>query len=216
MQKHLITPFIFLCSYLVVNAQYNYPVTPQHPVVDNYFGTQITDNYRWLEDMKNPEVQTWFKEQSNFSDAILSKINGRDELFNRMKQIQNMYGDRYDNVIQRGGTYFYAKQKKGDKLSKLYTRNETDGEESLLFDPETIKRGTQIMMYTASEDGKKMAISFSQGGGEICDIRIFDILEKKLLPEIIGPVWSEFNFEFTSDGTALLYSKLSTGDPASD
>jgi prolyl oligopeptidase len=212
-------PLIFLVFYCFVgiaNAQYNYPVTPEHPVVDNYFGTKITDNYRWLEDIKKPEVQDWFKEQSDYSSTIINKITGRDELFNRMKQIQEIYGDFYSNIIQRGNTYFYTKQKKDEKLSKLYSRTTTDGTESLLFDPETIKNGTQIIKFTASDDGAKIAVSLSQGGAEICEIRILDIREKKFMPEVISPVWSEFNFEFTADGAALLYTKISSNDPSSD
>ncbi len=209
---------LFLIFYFaqITNAQYKYPNTLEHPIVDNYFGTKIIDNYRWLEDMDKPEVQTWFKEQSDFSNSIINKINGRDELFTHMKEIQGMYGDICDNVIQRGDIYFYTKQKKGEKLSKLYNRLIKDGTERLLFDPETIMSGIQVMKFTVSEDGKKMAISLSKGGAEICEIRILDIVEKKLLPEIIGPVWSEFNFEFTEDGTALLYTKMSSRDPSSE
>ena len=212
-------PFILLiifCFAKQANAQIKYPATPEHPVTDNYFGTQITDNYRWLEDMKNPQVQDWFKKQADFSQNMLSKINGRDELFNGMKQIQGMYGDICGNIIQRGNVYFYTKQKKDEKLGKLYSRIMPDGKENLLLDPETIKSGTQLIAFIASEDGKKIAVSFAQGGAEICDIRVFDVLEKKLLPEIIHPTWSEFNFEFTSDGQALIYSKLSTNDASSD
>jgi prolyl oligopeptidase len=211
-------PFFLLvtfCFIEIANAQYKYPITPEHPVVNDYFGTKIIDNYRWLESINNPEVQTWFKEQSDFSNAILNKISGRNELFSRMKQIQGMYGDVCGNVIQRGSTYFYTKQKKGEKLSKLYSRTELNDTEGLLFDPETIKSGTQIVNFTASENGKKIAISTSQGGAEICDIRILDVAEKKLMPEVINPVWSEFNFEFTKDGTAILYTKMSSSDPSS-
>ena len=37
------------------------PATPKRPVVDTYFGQKVTDNYRWLEDLKSPETQAWFK-----------------------------------------------------------------------------------------------------------------------------------------------------------
>ena len=32
----------------------NYPETPKKPVADSYHGVQITENYRWLEDGKDP------------------------------------------------------------------------------------------------------------------------------------------------------------------
>ncbi len=61
-RKTTLALLIFVTSQ-ITQAQYQYPATPEHPVVDDYFGTKITDSYRWLEDMKNPEVQKWFKDQ---------------------------------------------------------------------------------------------------------------------------------------------------------
>ena len=113
------------------NAQYNYPPTKEIPVIDTYFGTQITDNYRWLEDLNNTEVQAWYKSQANFSNSIISKIKGSDTLFNRMKQIQKMGGDLFGSITQRGNTYFYVKTKKEERLSKLYYRNIQTGQETI-------------------------------------------------------------------------------------
>jgi hypothetical protein len=61
-------------------AQWNYPTTKKVEVIDTYFGVAHKDNYQWLEDLNNPEVETWFKQQANFSDATMSNISGRDEL----------------------------------------------------------------------------------------------------------------------------------------
>lgn len=214
--RHSSLLLIAFCFNTIANAQFKYPATPEHPVVDNYFGTKITDNYRWLEDIKQPEVQTWFKAEADFSKATLTKLNGHQELFNRMKQIQEMYGDVYEYVIQRNNTFFYSKQKKGEKLSKLYSRVIPDGTENLVLDPETIKKDAQLTKFNVSNDGKKVAVSLSQNGAEICDIRILDVVQNKLLPEIIGPVWSEFPLEFSSKGDALIYTKMNSTDPASD
>ena len=32
----------------------DYPETPKKPITDSYHGVQITENYRWLEDGKDP------------------------------------------------------------------------------------------------------------------------------------------------------------------
>ena len=71
----------------MIFAQYDYPKTPEKAVVDDYFGTKITDNYRWLEDSNSPEVQKWFKDESDFSHRIINKIPNRDELFKQMKSM---------------------------------------------------------------------------------------------------------------------------------
>ena len=43
------------------------PATKKTPVTDTYFGVQVIDNYRWLEDMSNKEVQDWFKAQHDYT-----------------------------------------------------------------------------------------------------------------------------------------------------
>lgn len=214
-QVHLLlgSLILFACS---TNAQYHYPSTKEIPVTDDYFGTKITDNYRWLEDLTKPDVQAWFKAQSDFSADIISKIKGRDTLFNRMKQIQNMGGDEFRDFTQRGNICFYKKTKKNEALSKLYSRTIPNGEETLLFDPEAFKPGTELMSFKLSHDGAQVAIMLAQGGLEICDIRILNIADKKVLPDVLTPIWSEFEYEFTYDNKALTYTKLSSADMLSD
>lgn len=197
------------------SAQYKYPATPERPVVDDYFGTKITDNYRWLEDNQTPEVQSWFKAQADFSSAVINRIPSRSVLFKKMKEIQQMGGDSYGGITRNGKTYFYTKVIKNAKLSKLYSQDASTGKESLLFDPETLGKNTQITSFTVDPTGKKMAILFSKSGAEICELRILDLTTNKMFDDVVGPIWSEFGFDFTPDGKSLIYTKMSTGDPNS-
>lgn len=211
---------IFLLASLllsqIISAQYNYPQTPEKAVVDDYFGTKIIDNYRWMEDLKSPEVQLWFKNQSDYSHDVISKIPHRENLFKRMKEVQKMSGDSFELIQQRQNLYFYTKTKKSENLSKLYSRDLSTGKETLIFDPETLGKDTQITNFTVDSKGKKIAILFSKSGGEICNLRILDLTTKKLLSDEIGPIWSEFTFDFTQDDKAIMYTKMSTADPDSN
>ncbi|WP_353149753.1 prolyl oligopeptidase family serine peptidase [Chryseobacterium sp.] len=212
--------YIFLSTGLLLSqiafAQYNYPKTPEKPVTDDFFGTKITDNYQWLEDLKSPEVKTWFKAESDYSHAIIDKIPNRDKLYKRMKEVQKMGGDSYSYARQRGNLYFYIKTKKNEKLSKLYTRDISTGKETLIFDPETYKKDAQITYFSIDSKGSKIALLFSKGGGEICELKILDLKTKKILDDTLSPLWSEFNFEFTPDDQSIVYTKMSTGDPNSN
>jgi len=38
-------------------TKYNYPVAPSKPITEDYFGTKITDHYRNLENLEDPDVQ---------------------------------------------------------------------------------------------------------------------------------------------------------------
>jgi len=50
----------FLCA--TDFSQWEYPTTKKVEVSDTNHGVTYKDKYRWLEDLKNPEVETWFKE----------------------------------------------------------------------------------------------------------------------------------------------------------
>jgi Prolyl oligopeptidase, N-terminal beta-propeller domain len=39
------------------------PAAAVKPVTEEYFGTKVTDPYRWLENLNEPDVQKWFKAQ---------------------------------------------------------------------------------------------------------------------------------------------------------
>ncbi|MCT3834797.1 prolyl oligopeptidase family serine peptidase [Elizabethkingia anophelis] len=111
---------------------------------------------------------------------------------------------------------FYKKTKKDGKLAKLYSRNIDTGVETLVFDPETYKKDAQISNFNIDMKGEKLALLFSKSGGEICELRILDLNTKKMLNDVLSPIWSEFAFEFTPDSKAITYTKMSTADPNSE
>ena len=214
-KKITFTLLIFIASQ-IAQAQYKYPVTPEHPVVDDYFGIKITDSYRWLEDMKSPEVQKWFKDEADFTNSIIKKIPGRDDLFKRMKEIQTLGGDSYETIRQSGDNYYYTVNKKDESISKLYFRKGINGNDVLLLDPDKYKKGATITKFIVSPDKKKLAITLAEDGAEVCDLKIMDIESKTFLSDNLTPVWSEFNFEFTPDSKSIVYTKMATADNTSD
>ena len=46
------------------------PVAEADPVIDNYFGTKITDNYRWLEDAKSTETRDFIDAAERLHHAL--------------------------------------------------------------------------------------------------------------------------------------------------
>jgi len=199
-----------------VKAQYNYPTTKEIPVVDNYFGKTITDNYRWLEDLNDPTVNVWFKAQADFSNKLIDNISGKDVLLKRLKEYQQMGGDLFGKIVQCGQTYYYSKTAKGENLSKLFKRTLPNGNEELLFDPESTGKNTQLIDFIVDDNGKYLAMKLSSGGAEICQARILNLESKKLLEDNFGPIWSEFPLQFASNATEIIYTKMKTTDNKSD
>src|ERR1700761_2004486 len=53
------------------------PETEKQPVTDNYFGTKITDDYRWLEDAKSPATRAFIDAQMAYTDRYLHQAKIR-------------------------------------------------------------------------------------------------------------------------------------------
>lgn len=54
------------------------PDTPVRDVKEEFFGTEVTDHYRWLEDLKSPEVSSWMRAQNDYTRAMLDRIPNRE------------------------------------------------------------------------------------------------------------------------------------------
>ncbi|MGV3762653.1 MAG: S9 family peptidase, partial [Parapedobacter sp.] len=46
-----------------------YPATAKGEVTDNYFGTEVADPYRWLENDTAAETKAWVAEQNKVTQA---------------------------------------------------------------------------------------------------------------------------------------------------
>ncbi|HLZ09806.1 MAG TPA: prolyl oligopeptidase family serine peptidase, partial [Chloroflexota bacterium] len=151
------------------------PVAPVRPVTDDYYGTKIVDDYRYMENLNDPEVQSWFTNQDAYTRATLASIPGRDKLLARLRELSNS-APVVVSDIQRlpGGLYFYQKRLAGQQIPKLYTRQGLKGAERLLVDPDNVEvassnrsKGKNAFAYVdLSPDGKYVAVGITPGGSE--------------------------------------------------
>jgi hypothetical protein len=84
-----------------------YPVTRKADQMDDYFGTQVPDPYRWLEDDRAEEVKSWVQEQNKVTFAYLEKIPFREKIRQRLREIYNY--PRYSLPSRAGEYYFFSK-----------------------------------------------------------------------------------------------------------
>ena len=114
-------------------APLSQPVAPVRPVTDTYFGTPVVDPYRWMEDLKSPEVQNWMKAQNDYTRDYLGRLPDRDELVKRIEALDNA-STRVGGLQHSGSRYFYLKLTPQDQTPKLYVRDGLDAPERLLVD----------------------------------------------------------------------------------
>src|SRR5215469_6331904 len=152
------------------------PNTPTHEVMTTYFGTKINDFYRWLEDLKSPEVAAWMKAQNDYTRSVLDRIPGRDKLRARIAELDNT-GVRVGSFQSYGGRWFYMKRAPGQDNQRLYARDGATSAERLLLDPETLTANGvhySIDYFTPSPNGKLVAVGISPGGSENSVMHILD------------------------------------------
>ncbi len=202
--KYLLTS-ITLCLLISVNAQYNYPATKTVDSSDTYFGVTYKDPFRWLEKLKEPEVEKWYKDQAEYTNSILGKLNGRDELIKEWKEIDKLQPAKFNGRAYKNGRYFYRKTMPGEVVGKLYYRQGIAGKEVLLFDPTTFIAGRTLTLESAvpSYDGKRVAFTYSEKGGEFSTIRFMNVDTKELYKDSIFPSMS--NVTWTFDNKAITY-----------
>ena len=155
------------------------PVAPVRPVIDDYHGTKVSDPYRYMENLQDPEVQAWFKAQDDYTRAVLARVPGSKRLLDRIKQLDQSAPYHVGDVQRyRGEKYYYQKTLATEEVSRLYVREGLGGKEKLLVDPGkfVVTPGTHYSLnyYVPSYDGRYVAYGVSPGGSEDAVIHILD------------------------------------------
>jgi prolyl oligopeptidase len=185
---------------------------PVRPVTDDYFGTKVTDPYRYFEDLKAPEVQSFFKGQNDYTRAVLERLGEpRQKLLQRITQLDNT-GVAVSDVTLVGGYYFYEKREPGANSERLYTRaTAPSAQERLLIDPDKLTTATgkhyTINYFVPSLDGRYVAYGISEGGSEDAVIHVLDVASGHDLTETIDR--ARFGVaSWRSDGRSFYYVRL--------
>ena len=174
---------------VTMNAQnkINYPQTTKIAHTDTYFGTQINDQYRWLEDDKSVETEAWVKNQNVVTNQFLSKIAYRDALKARMTEMWN-YEKQTAPFSEGNFTYFY-KNNGLQNQSVLYQKN-ANGVEVVFLDPNTFSADgtTSLDGVSFSKDGSLAAYSISEAGSDWRKVLFLEAKTKTKIGEILVDV----------------------------
>ena len=151
------------------------PAAAVRPVTDDYFGTKVVDNYRYFENLKDPEVQRWMKAQADYTDTVLASIPGRARFLARLHELDASDHAVVSDVWRRpGDRWFYVKRLATESTGKLYVRSGLNGVERLLVDPAAIplapanrgKGPSTINGISITADGMYIVVGIVPGGAE--------------------------------------------------
>jgi prolyl oligopeptidase len=191
-------------------SQWNYPATRTVEASDTYFGRTYEDPYRWLENLKDKDVEAWFKTQAALTDDLLARIPARDALANEWMALDKLKPASFSAITYESGRVFYKKTLGGENVGRLYYRDGWKGAEHLLFDPSSVSpKGSKagdvatIVSYVPSPDGQHVVLGLSAAGAEYSELRPLDVSTRKLLPESIYPSYGALSW--TMDSKSFLY-----------
>jgi prolyl oligopeptidase len=189
-----------------------YPLTARIEVNDNYFGTKVTDPYRWLEKLDSPAVQQWVVQQNALSQPQLVALPQRFWLKKRLTQLWNY--ERYEAPVSRGGHYFYLHNDGQQNQSVLYVSEDLNSPGRVLFDPNGAREDATVSLsqFRASEQGTIMAYAVSDGGTDWEIWRFRRVKDGVDLPDTLR--YTKFwGVSWAHDGSGVYYSRYPAAAP---
>src|SRR5215217_3097726 len=105
--KRIALVIVPILTALPCSAEWQYPATKTVDAADTYFGKTYPDPYRWLENLQDKEVETWFKAQAELTDGLLAKIPGREALVDEWMALDKLKPAAYSAISYENGRVFY-------------------------------------------------------------------------------------------------------------
>jgi prolyl oligopeptidase len=144
----------------------NYPETKTIDHVDTYFGVEVADPYRWLEDDRSEETGAWVAAENKVTFAYLNNIPFRDKIKSRLEHLLD-----YERVYapEKHGKYNYYYRNDGlQNQNVLYRQSIDAGSEEVFLDPNKFKEDGTISLASTSftKDGSLMGYLISEGGSD--------------------------------------------------
>jgi len=165
--------------------QLQYPKTKKVDHTDTYFGTNVADPYRWLEDDNSAETAQWVEAQNKVTFGYLGQIPFRSKVKERLEKLFNY--PKYTAPFHRGEVYFFYKNDGLQNQSVLYVQKGLDGTPDVLIDPNKLSAdGTaRLGAFSLTKDGKYAVVGISHSGSDWQDYFVMDIATKKYFPDTL-------------------------------
>ena len=190
----------------MLNKSIEYPQAPREDVVDNYFGTEVADPYRWLEDDNSEATAAWVAAQNEVTYDYLHSLPSREKIKSRLEQLWDY---PTQSAPTKHGDWYYISRNSGlQNQSVIYRKRDLDAtEEEVFLDPNTLSEDGTVALNTAtfSKDGKLFAYSLASAGSDWVEIFVMDAESKTLLSDHIK--WVKFSgASWSPEGKGFYYS----------
>jgi len=234
MKKILLTMTTTLLASAAAAQGLHYPKAQKDATVDNYFGTEVADPYRWLENDTSAQTAAWVEAENRVTNAYLAKIPFRQKLLKRLTEVSN-YEKLSAPRKHHGKWYFY----KNDGLQNqyvMYVMDQLGAEPRVFLDPNKLSTDGTVALKGVyfSNNGRWAAYSISRSGSDWQEFYVIDLKTGQLTQDHIewakfsGAAWQGDGFYYSAydaptkgkefsnvnEGHKIYYHKI--GTPQSD
>ena len=189
--KRLILFAMTLATTAATAQRLSYPKAEKGPTVDNYFGTEVTDPYRWLENDTSRQTAAWVEAENRITSDFLKKIPFRDKLLKRLTELSNY--EKLSAPRKRHGKWYFFKNNGLQNQSVLYVMDQLGGEPRIFLDPNKLSTDGTVALKGVyfSNNGRWAAYSISRSGSDWQEFYVIDLKTGQLTQDHIE--WAKFS-----------------------
>jgi len=181
--------FILLHSYAqqMTIKTLPYPQTKKVDTVDTYFGTQVPDPYRWLEDDRADDTKAWVTAENKVTQNYISQIPYRDAIRQQLETLWNY--EKYSAPFKEGKyTYFYKND--GLQSQSVLYRQTGDGAPEVFLDPNKFSTDgtTSLQGIDFTKDGSMAAYQLSEGGSDWRKVIVIKTDDKSIIGDTLTDI----------------------------
>lgn len=169
-----------------------YPNSRKEYLVENIFGKQVEDSYRWMEDESHKDLSEWIDSQNALTQSHLQSIGDRDQIKARLKELNDF--SKYENIRVIGEYIIYQYNDGLQNQSVYYIQKGLEGHAQILIDPNTLSEDGTVAIDLGghSKDNRYLAYLQAAAGSDWHIIRIIDLETLELLEDQLE--WVKFTF----------------------
>ena len=177
------------------------------PVTDDYFGTKVVDNYRWLEDASSPETKAFIDAENAYTARYMEQAHIRQQIADDLDQLEHVTS--WTAPMMRGNDLFFEKLLAGEDQASIYVRHGWTEKDKRLVDPAQFSRdpNTSVSLDDVSRDGTLVAYEVREGGSDNTTVHVFDVKTGKEMEDEL-PSGNYQSVCFTPDGGGIYYARM--------
>lgn len=191
------------------------PKTIKKEFKEIIYNIEISDPYRWLENVKNPEVQSWLDEQDKYTRSVLDGLPHRQELRQEFEKLYREETLGFPHPCK--GQYFFMKRKADEDHHVLYVQEGLQGKPRVLVNPNEIskEKGYPVSLtgYSFSKNAKFITYKLSETSNDQSVLCVMNVDTGENLKDKIPAELYPSTGSWSLDNSGFWYSRRKTDVP---